>query len=72
MPKKRGEKQRLAIATVLAMQVKTIIFDESTAMIDPKGRKKILEIMKKLHAYGTTIIHIIHDMGCYRIMHKYG
>lgn len=58
-----GEKQRLTIASVLAMQVKTIIFDESIAMIDPKGRKKILEIMKKLHEYGTTIIHITHDMN---------
>ena len=57
-----GQKQRIAIAGVLAMQTKIIVFDEATAMLDPAGRREILETVKKLHAQGLTIIYITHFM----------
>lgn len=57
-----GQQQRLAIASVLAMEPACIIFDEATAMIDPSGRNSILAIMDELNAQGITIIHITHDM----------
>ncbi|MCL1802471.1 MAG: energy-coupling factor transporter ATPase [Eubacteriaceae bacterium] len=58
-----GQKQRIAIAGVLAMKPKCIIFDESTAMLDPQGRKELLDTMHRLNAEeGVTIIHITHYM----------
>lgn len=57
-----GEKQRLAIASILALDVDILIFDESTSMIDPNGRMEIINIMKELKLMGKTIIHITHDM----------
>ncbi len=57
-----GQKQRVAIAGVLAMKPECIIFDESTSMLDPRGRRDVLDIMKKLHEDGTTIIAITHFM----------
>lgn len=57
-----GQKQRVAIAGVLAILPKVIIFDEATAMLDPQGRREVLEIMKKLHSEGMTIIFITHFM----------
>lgn len=55
-----GQKQRIAIAGVLAIQPQIIVFDEPTAMLDPKGRKEILSIIKELHDSGKTIILITH------------
>lgn len=57
-----GQKQRVAIAAIIAMQPKVIIFDEATSMLDPRGRKQVLSIMKELHRQGMTIIHITHHM----------
>lgn len=57
-----GQKQRIAIAGVLAMQTKIIVFDEATAMLDPAGRREILETVQRLHAQGLTIIYITHFM----------
>lgn len=57
-----GQKQRVAIAGVLAMQTKIIVFDEATAMLDPAGRREILETVQRLHAQGLTIIYITHFM----------
>lgn len=58
-----GQKQRVAIAGILAIKPKCIVFDEATAMLDPVGRKEVIEIMKKLNKEnGTTIIHITHYM----------
>ena len=57
-----GQKQRIAIAGVIAMQTKIIVFDEPTAMLDPQGRREILEMVKRLHAQGKTIIYITHFM----------
>ena len=57
-----GQKQRIAIAGVIAMNPECIIFDEPTAMLDPKGRKDILNIILDLHKEGKTIILITHFM----------
>ena len=57
-----GQKQRIAIAGVLAMKPKCIIFDEPTAMLDPKGRKEIMKIINELHKEGITVILITHFM----------
>ena len=58
-----GQKQRVAIAGVLALQPKIMILDESTAMLDPRGRKEILEVVKKLnHEQGITVLFITHFM----------
>ncbi len=57
-----GQKQRVAIAGILAMRTDVIIFDEATAMLDPKGRENILSYMRQLSEEGTTIITITHDM----------
>ncbi len=57
-----GQKQRVAIAGILAMRTDVIIFDEATAMLDPKGREAVLSYMRQLNKEGTTIITITHDM----------
>ncbi|MDF2593954.1 MAG: Polyamine-transporting ATPase [Clostridia bacterium] len=58
-----GQKQRIAIAGVIAMQPQCIVFDESTAMLDPVGRRQVMHTMEKLNKeYGITIIHITHYM----------
>lgn len=57
-----GQKQRIAIAGAIAMKPECIVFDEPTAMLDPKGRKKILKIIKELNKEGITIILITHFM----------
>lgn len=57
-----GQKQRVAIAGVLAMKPRCIIFDEPTAMLDPSGRKEVMDAIMKLHREGITIIHITHFM----------
>ncbi len=57
-----GEKQLVCMAGVLAMKPRYIILDEPTAYLDPSGRKRVLEVVQKLHARGITIIHITHHM----------
>lgn len=57
-----GEKQRVAIAGVLAINPEIIIFDEATAMLDPKGVKEIIEIINELKQY-KTIISITHNLN---------
>jgi energy-coupling factor transport system ATP-binding protein len=57
-----GQKQRIAIAGVVAMRPKCIIFDEPTAMLDPKGRGEIMNIIKDLHNEGITVVLITHFM----------
>lgn len=59
-----GQKQRIAIAGILAMKPKCIILDEATSMLDPTGRKEVLEVLKKLNEdENITIIHITHHMN---------
>lgn len=58
-----GQKQRIAIAAVLAMKPEVLILDESTAMLDPKGRQEVLETVKRLHQEeGLTVVLITHYM----------
>ena len=57
-----GQKQRIAIAGVVAMKPACIIFDEPTAMLDPRGRQEIMEIIAELHEEGITVILITHFM----------
>ena len=58
-----GQKQRIAIAGVLAMKPKCIVFDEPTAMLDPVGRKDVMETILRLNKQeGMTIILITHYM----------
>lgn len=59
-----GQKQRVAIAGAIAMQRKCIIFDESTAMLDPMGRREVMAIIEKLNKeQGVTVILITHHMN---------
>lgn len=58
-----GQKQRVAIASVLAINPKVIIFDESTSMLDPKGKSELKDLMVSLRDVAKkTIISITHDM----------
>lgn len=58
-----GQKQRVAIAGIIAMRPKVIIFDESTAMLDPLGRREVVDIMERLNREeNITIINITHYM----------
>ena len=58
-----GQKQRVAIAGVLAMKPRVIVFDESTAMLDPVGRKEVLKVVRRLnYEEGITILWITHFM----------
>ena len=58
-----GQKQRVAIAGVIAMKPKCIIFDESTAMLDPMGRKEVMNTIRRLNKEGMTVILITHYMN---------
>ncbi|MCL2854694.1 MAG: energy-coupling factor transporter ATPase [Defluviitaleaceae bacterium] len=57
-----GQKQRVAIAGILAMRPDIIVMDESTAMLDPIGRREVLTVAKRLNDEGITIILITHYM----------
>ena len=58
-----GQKQRIAIAGIIAMKPNVIIFDESTAMLDPQGRREVVDIMEKLNKEeGITVLNITHYM----------
>ena len=58
-----GQKQRVAIAGIIAMSPDCIIFDEPTAMLDPRGRKEVVDTIVRLNKEeGKTIIHITHFM----------
>ena len=57
-----GQKQRVAIAGVVAMRPKCIVLDEPTAMLDPQGRQEVLQAIRSLHDAGVTIVLITHDM----------
>ncbi len=58
-----GQKQRVAVAGLLAMQPECMIFDEATAMLDPQGRKEVMNTILRLNKeMGITVIHITHNM----------
>ena len=59
-----GQKQRIAVAGVLAMQPRIIVFDESTAMLDPAGRQDVFDIARRLNRReGLTVVWITHFMN---------
>lgn len=60
-----GQKQRVAIAGVLAMKPEIIILDEATSMLDPKGKREIKELIKKMRDIvpNITIVSITHDIS---------
>lgn len=57
-----GQKQRIAIAGAIAMKPECIVFDEPTAMLDPKGRSEVMDIIKALNNEGITVVLITHFM----------
>ena len=58
-----GQKQRIAIAGVIAMEPKCIVLDEPTAMLDPKGRREVMETVLRLNREkGITVVLITHHM----------
>ena len=58
-----GQKQRVAIAGVVAMKPRVIVFDESTAMLDPVGRREVMQVVRRLNKEeGITILWITHFM----------
>jgi len=58
-----GQKQRVAIAGVIAMRPEVLVLDEPTAMLDPAGRREVLEAIGKLRSeYGITVVLITHHM----------
>src|SRR5699024_4831142 len=58
-----GQKQRVAIAGVIAMEPKFIVLDEPTAMLDPKGRREVMQTVSRLNREkGITVVLITHHM----------
>ena len=57
-----GQKQRIAIAGALAIRPQVLVLDESTAMLDPLGRREVLDVAHKLNEQGMTVILITHFM----------
>ncbi len=58
-----GQKQRIAIAGVIAMEPRCIVLDEPTAMLDPKGRREVMETVSRLNREkGITVVLITHHM----------
>lgn len=58
-----GQKRRVAIAGILAMEPDILILDEPTAGLDPQGAKEMLDLFKKINQQGKTVIIVSHDMN---------
>ena len=58
-----GEKRRVAIAGILAINPDILVLDEPTAGLDPKGEEEIMNLVEKMHEQGKTIIIVTHDMN---------
>ena len=58
-----GEKRRVAIAGILALEPDILILDEPTAGLDPLGTKEVMDLFKKMNEEGVTIILVTHDMN---------
>ena len=58
-----GQKQRVALAGVIALKPEIVILDEATSMLDPEGRRDVIQLIKELKSkYGLTVISITHDI----------
>ena len=58
-----GQKQRIAIAGVIAMMPRCVVLDEPTAMLDPQGRREVMNVVRELNRkFGITVILITHHM----------
>ncbi|MBE6132087.1 MAG: energy-coupling factor transporter ATPase [Erysipelotrichaceae bacterium] len=57
-----GQKRRVAIAGIIALNPKVLILDEPTAGLDPQGSREMMKLFSKIHEMGTTIVMITHDM----------
>lgn len=58
-----GQKQRVAIAGVIAMAPRCVVLDEPTAMLDPRGRREVMEVVRTLNGrFGITVVLITHHM----------
>ncbi|HWQ83854.1 MAG TPA: ATP-binding cassette domain-containing protein [Anaerolineales bacterium] len=57
-----GQKQRVAIAGALALKPRALVLDEATSMLDPAGRRTVVEVLRLLQAQGTTLVTITHEM----------
>ncbi|MGI6317521.1 MAG: energy-coupling factor transporter ATPase [Dethiobacteria bacterium] len=58
-----GQKQRLAIAGIIAMRPRCLVLDEPTAMLDPRGRREVLDTIQRMNRQeGVTVVHITHFM----------
>jgi energy-coupling factor transporter ATPase len=57
-----GQMQRLALAGVLAMRPRCVVFDEATTMLDPAGRRMALELMEDLRSAGMAVLFVTHNM----------
>jgi energy-coupling factor transport system ATP-binding protein len=58
-----GELQRLAIAAALARRPALLVSDESTAMVDPAGRRQVMAVLRQLPAHGTAVVHVTHHLN---------
>ena len=58
-----GEKQRLCIASSLVLNPKILVLDEPTSMLDNENRIKVMNVIKKIHSMGTTIIIVTHHIN---------
>ena len=58
-----GQKQRVAIAGIMAMQPRCLVLDEATAMLDPRGRREVLDTVRELHKSHVTVLTITHFMS---------
>ena len=65
-----GQLQRLALAGALARRPRLLLSDESTAMVDPAGRRDLIAVLSGLPARGTTVVHITHDLDEARSAHR--
>lgn len=57
-----GQKQRVAIAGALALRPQALVLDEATSMLDPAGRRAVVEVLRLFQAQGTTLVTITHEM----------
>ncbi len=57
-----GQKQKVALASIIVLNFNVLIFDEATSMLDPYSQDEVIAIIEKLNMKGKTIIHITHHM----------